>query len=274
MQVRLDRRGNSLLFQGLQQFQGKFWLRGNLAAGECYAAAGIPVVSPVLQDLLHHFLNGHLLSGHDESTGEAVRGAGSAVLAGGAIVLQGTVFAEGSGSRPAGLHTGAAANAFVRINHQLWPNRQRFRVMAPFARHVAPLEKHCGADPRSVFQRKPLDLRYDSFHGFLPFRCRLAHQNRGLSRPGRVPLLRFVPRRNGKFFRHAVLCANIPCSFRLPVQFLSSDFPAQLCRFVKRFDDRNHIHNLVLLDGVFLHGHFPVEDLQDVVHLVDVAGEI
>lgn len=78
-------------FQGLQQFQGKFWLRGNLAAGECYAAAGIPVVSPVLQDLLHHFLNGHLLSGHDESTGEAVRGAGSAVLAGGAIVLQGTV---------------------------------------------------------------------------------------------------------------------------------------------------------------------------------------
>ena len=148
------------------------------------------------------------------------------------------------------------------------------RVMAPFARHVAPLEKHCGADPRSVFQRKPLDLRYDSFHGFLPFRCRLAHQNRGLSRPGRVPLLRFVPRRNGKFFRHAVLCANIPCSFRLPVQFLSSDFPAQLCRFVKRFDDRNHIHNLVLLDGVFLHGHFPVEDLQDVVHLVDVAGEI
>ena len=92
-------------------------------------------------------------------------------------------------------NTSAAANAFVRINHQLWPNRQRFRVMAPFARHVAPLEKHCGAGSpvrlSAQTSRSPVMI---PFMDSSPFRCRLHTREQGALPPGQRSPVAFRPK--------------------------------------------------------------------------------
>jgi hypothetical protein len=81
-------------------------------------------------------------------------------------VVELSVGVERIGSGRAGLHTGSAAAAAIRKEHELRLYALGFRVTTPQATQGAALEEDGGAYARTVLQREALDI-IDStvFHG-------------------------------------------------------------------------------------------------------------
>lgn len=189
--------------------------------------------------------------------------------------MQHTVF-YGSGSRLARLYTGTAANAVFRIHHQLRLDRESFRIMAPFARHIASFEKYRGAYSRPILQRKSFNFCDNTFHFLFPFLWDFCATQTGETPPLRRRLPAALDTRDTAISSAAAPYSIITSSscLGLPAQFLEGNLSSQPGRLVKGLDHGHHIHNLILLDRIFLYGHFSVEHLQNVVHFVNMSGKI
>lgn len=107
-----------------------------------------------------------------------------------------------------------------------------------------------------------------------PFFGIFAPRKQGRPSPsGGAPLLRWIlETQQGGAAPYSIITSS--SCLGLPAQFLEGNLSSQPGRLVKGLDHGHHIHNLILLDRIFLYGHFSVEHLQNVVHFVNMSGKI
>ena len=135
-----------------QDFRQVFGMEHRLAAGKGHAAAGGLVELPVLQKLLDQLLR--LIAASDEVQRGmgAVVGAFAAGDAPAAVQQVPSLRRNGVDALRANRRTfpAACAGAFQKLKRG--SGKDAFRIMAPGAAEVAPLEKDGGADAGAVVQ--------------------------------------------------------------------------------------------------------------------------